>query len=124
MNTKLLLIAAFMLSAAELLGQNDSTIYRFGLPIPEDDTTRQFPPTDFEPESRMLAVPASELPEEVLEALTTEDQYQGWRDTSVYFEKNTGLYRVPVKSKDGIRIFGLNKKGEPVTFDMVTERPE
>ena len=124
MNTRLLLIAALMISAAELLGQNDSTIYRFGLPIPEDDTARNFPATDIEPETKMMAVPASELPAEVLEALTSQDQYEGWRDTTVYYEKNTGLYRVPVKDKDGIRIFGLNKEGEPVTFDMVTEPPD
>lgn len=124
MNTKLLLLVAFMLSAAELPGQNDSTKYRFGLPVSEDDTTRNFPPTDLDPETRMLAVPASELPAKVLESLTTEDQYKGWRDTTVYFEKNTGLYRVPVKSKDGIRIFGLNREGKPVTFDIVTEAPE
>lgn len=124
MNTKLLLLAACMLSAAELLGQNDSTKYRFGLPVSEDDTARHFPPTDFAPETRIQVVPASELPEEVLEALTTEEQYEGWRDTLVYFEKNTGLYRVPVKRKDGIRIFGLNKRGKPVTFDIVTQAPE
>ena len=124
MNSKLLLIAAFMLSAADLLGQNDSTVYRFGLPVGEEDTTRHFPATDMEPETKMIAVPVSELPAEVLEALTSEDQYEGWRDTTVFFEQNTGLYRVPVKSKDGIRIFGLNKRGDPVTFDIVTEPPE
>ena len=124
MNTKLLLIAAFTIFAADVPAQNDSTKYRFGLPVGEDDTTRHFPVTDMEPETTMIAIPADELPEKVLKALTREDQYKGWRDTTIYLEKNTGLYHVPLKTEDGIHIFGLNKDGDPVTFDVVTERPE
>jgi hypothetical protein len=124
MKTRLLLIAAFTLFAVELVAQNDSTEYRFGLPVGEDDTTSNFPPGDIAPENRMIAVPVNQLPEKVLKALTSEEQYDGWRDTTVYLEKNTGLYHVPVKTQDGIRIFGLNKDGHPVTFDVVTEPPK
>jgi len=122
MKTRLLLIAAILASAIQLLAQNDSTVYRFGLPVTEDDTTRQFPAVDMEPQNKLVAVRANELPKKVLRALNREEQYHGWRDTTVYFEKNTGLYHVPVKHEDGVRVFGLNADGHPVTFDVVTER--
>ena len=112
---------AFIIAAPESLAQNDSTRYRFGLPVGESDTTRNSPLIDVEPENKLMAVPMSDLPKKVLRALKSEDQYQGWRDTTVYYERNTGIYHVPVKSEDGIRVFGLTKDGHPVTFDIVTE---
>ena len=115
-----LLIAA-LLASAPLFAQNDSTIYRFGLPITEDDTAEQFLQSDRIPRNEWRAVPLRELPEKVLEAITEEDQYEGWRDSTVYFEKNTGLYLVPVQREDGVRIYGLNENGNPVTFDMISE---
>ena len=121
MKTKLLLIAAILMSATHLLAQNDSTVYRFGLPITEDDTTRQFPPADIEPENKMVAVRVNDLPKKLLKTLNSEEQYAGWRDTTIYFQKNTGLYHVPVKREDGVTVFGLNEEGHPVTFDVVTQ---
>src|SRR5688500_14868638 len=110
MKRKPLLIAAILMSATQLLAQDDSTVYRFGLPITEDDTTTQFPPADMEPANKLVVVPMNDLPKKLLRTLNREEQYAGWRDTSVYFEKNTGLYHVPVKHEDGVRVFGLNEE--------------
>ena len=114
------LVVAALLAAAPLFAQNDSTVYRFGLPISEDDTAGQFLERDPIPRNEWKAV--RDLPEEVLEAITEEDQYKGWRDSTVYFEKNTGLYLVPVEREDGVRIYGLNENGNPVTFDIISEQ--
>jgi hypothetical protein len=99
----------------------DSTVYRFGLPVSNDDTTGQFLQDDQIPRDEWKAIPLDDLPAEVLEAITEENQYKGWRDSTVYFEKNTGHYLVPVDEEDGLRIYGLNEDGEPVTFDIIDE---
>ena len=116
------LVVADLLAAGPLFAQNDSTVYRFGLPISEDDTAGQFLQSDRIPRNEWKAVPVRDLPEEVLEAITEEDQYKGWRDSTVYFDKNTGLYLVPVEREDGVRIYGLNENGNPVTFDIISEQ--
>ncbi|HEU5148041.1 MAG TPA: hypothetical protein VFT90_15045 [Chryseosolibacter sp.] len=118
MKAKGFLIAA-LLTSSQLFAQNDSTVYRFGLPVSEDDTAGQFLQTDRIPENDWKAVPLKDLPKGVLEAIKEQKQYKGWRDSTVYFEKNTGLYLVPVEREDGIRIYGLNENGNPVTFDMI-----
>lgn len=106
-----------------MYAQGDSTVYRFGLPVSDDDTARQFLQRDMEPRNELTAVPVKNLPREVLEALDSEDQFEGWRDSIVYYQENTGRYVVPVKADDGIRIYGVNKNGKAVTFDMISESP-
>ena len=113
-----LLIAALLFASVPLFAQNDSTVYRFGLPVSDDDTTGQFLQSDRIPRNTWKAVPLKDLPKKVREAITEEELYEG-RDSIVYFERNTGLYLVPVERDDGIRIYGLNENGNPVTFDMV-----
>ena len=120
---KTFLFVAALLLCGSVYGQEDSTIYRFGLPVSNDDTARQFLERDMEPRNELTEVPVNELPDEVLEALDSQDQYKGWRDSTVYYEENTGHYLVHVKREDGIRVFGLSENGEVVTFDMVTESP-
>lgn len=115
------LIAALLVSTA-LFAQNDSTVYRFGLPVSEDDTTGQFLQSDRIPEDSWRALPLIEVPEDVLEAIRERKQYAGWEDSTVYYDKDTELYLIPVEREDGIRIYGLNKHGKPVTFDMVEPR--
>lgn len=119
---KILLIAALIVTSTTLWAQeSDSTVYRFGLPVSNDDTTRQFLQDDRIPRNEWKAVPVDDLPSEVLEAITEGDQYKGWRDSTVYYEENTGHYIVPVEAEDGLRIYGLSEDGEPVTFDMISE---
>lgn len=115
----LFLAALVMLSINVWAQETDSTVYRFGLPVSDDDTTEQFLQADRIPGNEWKAIPVDDLPSEVLEAITEGSQYQGWRDSTVYFEKNTGHYLVPVEGEDGLRIYGLNEDGEPVTFDII-----
>src|SRR3989337_3846222 len=95
-------IAAFLFAGAtSVFSQEDSTQYINGLPVSEYDTVQQFLPGDLEPKNRLTEVPPNALPSAVLEALKKEDQYKGWQDSTVYFESNTGLYLVPVKTNGG-----------------------
>ena len=116
-------VALFLVAGmTQVFSQEDSTVYRNGLPISEDDTVRQFLQSDLEPKNKLTEVPPNALPSDLLDVLNKEEQYQGWQDSTVYFESNTGLYLVPVRTEDGVRIYGLNENGKPVTFDEV-DRP-
>lgn len=117
MKSLLLTLAGIILSVASVFSQDDSTRYIFGIPV-EADSVQDFPDQDFRPENQARPVPVNALPAEVRESLNAP-QYQGWQDSTVYFQENTGLYIVPVRYEKGIRIFGLNAKGEPVTYDEV-----
>lgn len=112
--------ALLSLSVAGAWAQADSTRYINGLPVTGDDTVPNFPPTDFSPKENLVPVKARDLPPQVQAALEKGDQYAGWKDTVVYRDLNTGLFIVPVRDKDEIRIFGLSENGDPVTFDEMS----
>jgi hypothetical protein len=125
MGKTIITIVAFILfSGATGYAQADSTRYIRGLPVSDDDTARQFPQEDLEPQDKIMVVPPYKLPSEVREALENQPQYQGWQDSTVYFDKNTRLYIVPVKNNEGIELYGLNENGEPVTFNVVAKPAE
>lgn len=123
MRTITLPIVILLLCSIAGLAQDDSTRYINGLPVTGDDSLSVTPTEDRPPYNKLIAVPMNKLPKRLRTSLEKESQYEGWQDTTIYRDKNTGLYIVPLRRSDGIRIFGLNKRGDPVTFREVT-RPE
>jgi hypothetical protein len=121
MKRRFLSLATFLLAMIVAKAQNDSTRYINGLPVSEDDTVEQFIDNDLGQKDQIKAVSATELPRKVLKALKKGDQYEGWEDSTIYFDQNTRLYLVPVKYKDGVKTFGINEGGHPVTFDEVAK---
>ena len=111
----------FTFSATFALAQHDSTRYIFGLPVSEDDTA-QVPTDDFEPKNRLTAVAPDQLPEKLREELESKEQYKGWEDSTVYFQNNTGLYLVPIKTDESVKLFGLTENGQPVTYNEIIMR--
>lgn len=103
--------------------QEDSTAYIHGLPVSEDDMAQLFV-SEREQQRQLTPVSADALPKKVLKALRKGRQYEGWQDSLVYFDRNTRLFVVPVKTTDGVKVFGLNEDGNPVTFDEVSPSPE
>ena len=99
------------------LAQEDSTRYIFGLPVSEDDTAQVT--QDLEPKNRLTVVAADQLPQKLREVLESEEQYRGWKDSTVYFQNNTGLYLVPIKNGESVTLFGLTENGQPVTFNEI-----
>ena len=85
-----------ILLAAKSSAQNDSTRYINGLPVTEDDTARQSVQRDIEPKDKLRAVAPEALPADLLKALEDEEQYAGWRDSTVYYDVNTNLYIVHI----------------------------
>ena len=113
--------ALLLLAVFPVFGQDDSTRYIHGLPVSDDDTVRNFPQRDRQPDNRHRALSVRELPSELRKVLDEEPQYEGWRDSTVYLEVNTDLYIVPVKYDGGIKIFGLKENGNPVTYSEVSQ---
>lgn len=117
----LCITAAFVfICTSRAFAQNDSTRYINGLPVSEDDTARQFLQTDLEPKDHLRIVPPDALPSDVLKALERDESYDGWRDSTVYYDRNTSLFLVHIKSAQSVKIIGMNGKGKPVTFNEVT----
>lgn len=108
--------ALLLLGVFPALGQDDSTRYIHGIPVSDDDTVRNFPQRDRDPHNRHRPLSVSDLPSGLRKILDEEPQYDGWRDSTVYYEVNTGLYIVPVKYDGGIKIFGLQEDGNAVTY--------
>lgn len=123
MHKIIIVIAAFVFfGSTPLFSQGDSTKYINGLPVSEDDTAIHEPQRDFEPHNRLRPVTANSLPAKLREILDEEEVYQGWEDTTIYYEKNTDLYIVPIRHRNSVKIFGLTENGDPVTFSEVTNR--
>lgn len=116
--------ACALFSVLELFSQSDSTRYINGLPVSEDDTVQNFLPHDAEPKNERVAVALAALPADLLRSLEKEGLYSGWKDTAVFYDRNTGLYLIHVKKGESLKIFGLNKNGKPVTYDEVSRRRE
>lgn len=120
----LILAAASLMSFASLAQDRDSIQYIHGLPVGEEDTVEQIPADDLGPANKITPVSLDNLPRKLRKELERGSQYDGWKDTTIYYERNTGHYIVPVRSGDGVRIFGLTRQGRPVTYDEVVPLPE
>lgn len=112
--------ACMLYPLAQSFSQNDSTQYINGLPVSKDDTVGNFRTYDAEPKDRIVAVAPDALPADLLTSLERNELYAGWKDTTVYYDANTNLYLVHVKTGESVKIFGLNENGKPVTFSEVS----
>lgn len=114
---RILITTAFILLAATaVVAQEDSTRYINGLPVSEDDTAQRFPQRDLHPKNELAPVQIRDVPAKLLEVLKEEEHYRGWQDSTIYFDSNTGLYLIPIRYAEGVKVYGLNEDGHPVTF--------
>jgi hypothetical protein len=121
MRSLALLIVVLLLCSRAGHAQDDSTRYINGLPVTRNDSIAVTPPEDRPPFNRLIPVAGSKLPKQLRAVLEKESQYEGWEDTTIYLDENTHLYIIALRRIDGIRIFGLNKRGDPVTFREVAD---
>jgi len=112
-------IIVLLIFPAAVFAQDDSIQYRFGLPLPGEDSIVDSSEPDRPPYRRIEALRYEELPEDLVRALDKQAIYEGWRDTLIYFDPASKLYIVPVPYANGIRIFRMNARGKPVAFDDV-----
>jgi hypothetical protein len=98
--------------------QDDSTRYEWGLPVTNDDTAKSFPAQDFYPPQKLKSMVPALLPKRVLKALTKEQQYRGWETGELYYDENTGYYVIHIPRGNNIHVFGLDRRGKPVSISI------
>lgn len=113
----ILLTCTALCSAA----QDDSTVYRHGLPVSDDDTVQNFPERDYSPRENVVVVPHSKLPKDLKDELNENAEFKGWQDMPVLFDHNTGRYIVRIKNDTTVTTIGVNKNGKPVTYGVGTQ---
>jgi hypothetical protein len=120
MKTLTLLYCFCVLFKVAASAQGDSTQYIHGLPVTESDTARDFPQRDFLPRENYSLIPAAEMPDKLKEVLGDKSIYKGWEKMRVYLNKNTKLYMIRIVENNVMKIYGLDDRGNPVTFDEVS----
>ncbi len=110
----LLLLPGFMVSGQQK-DLTDSTEYRFGLPISNDDTTGTVR-ADEDPANAWILLQPNQLPKALVHTLRKNDLYKGWERSRLYYDKKIDTYLVRMKDGSSVRTYGFNKNGRPVSF--------
>jgi hypothetical protein len=112
----IIVLSVGLLSFQCTLGQSDSTLYINGLPVTQDDTVRNYPSSDYYPKDKTVVVPSNRLPEKLRTILNREPLYKGWDRLPVLYDKNTDRYTVRVITENDTVFYGLDRKGNPLTY--------
>lgn len=104
-----------VLAVAQQKDLTDSTEFRFGLPISNDDTTKQVR-SDQDPANQWVAVPPSGLPRKLKRALDRNEVYEGWENGKIFFDKSINQYLLRMRNGNAITTYGLAADGSPVSF--------
>jgi hypothetical protein len=111
-----IVLGVSLLSLQYTFAQSDSTLYLNGLPVSQDDTVRNFPSSDYYPKNKPVVISHDKLPERLRAALNREPIYKGWNRLPVLYDKNTDRYTVRVINENDTVFYGLDKKGNPLTY--------
>jgi hypothetical protein len=116
----------YLLSVTILNAQTDTTITDTLDNVRQENLYWQQLPKDLPPYRDSVEISLNDVPKEIQNALRDEPQYLGWEHAKVFYDKNTTIYRVyiPSPAEQSIRIYGLSKAGEPVTFNEVSTKQE
>jgi hypothetical protein len=100
----------------------DSTEYRYGLPISNDDTVKRA--RSDEERARWTAVPINKIPKKLRHTLQKNDVYEGWEKGEVFFDAAIDRYLVRIREEKSVRTYGFSSSGAAVSFteeDVVSE---
>ncbi|HYC86708.1 MAG TPA: hypothetical protein VEB86_15855 [Chryseosolibacter sp.] len=120
MERLLLLGVICLMLASRAWAQDDSIRYRHGIPVTENDTTENDLVEDRYPHERLTRILPENLPSQLRRALERKSVYTGWEKFPVYFNENTNLYIIRIKTDRTIKVFGLNHAGKGVTYDEMS----
>lgn len=93
----------------------DSTEFRFGLPVSNDDTTQRVR-SDQDPANQWIAVDGSSLPKKLKRALDRNEIYEGWEKGELFFDKRINRYLLRMREGNAIRTYGLAADGSATSF--------
>ncbi len=61
-----------------------------------------------------FVVNGNNLPSKMVDVLTREEKYKGWKNSTIYFEKNTEQYLVNIQSANSTRTYRFDKDGNEI----------
>lgn len=93
----------------------DSTEFRYGLPVSNDDTTKRVR-SDLDPANQWLTVEQSKIPKKLRRILNRKDIYEGWEQGDLFFDKSINRYLLRMHDGNVVRTYGLAADGSPVSF--------
>lgn len=104
-----------MIAAAQQKDITDSTEFRYGLPISNDDTTKQVR-SDQDPANQWIAVSASQIPKKLRRTLDRHDVYDGWEKGKIFFDRSINQYLLRMRNGNAITTYGFAADGSSVSF--------
>jgi hypothetical protein len=104
-----------ILVAGQQKDLTDSTEFRFGLPVSNDDTVSRVR-TDEDPANQWVAVKGSEIPKKLRRTLERNEIYEGWERGELLYDKRIDRYLLRMREKNSVRTYGLAADGSPVSF--------
>jgi hypothetical protein len=113
----LFLIVLFlpMLAVAQQKDLTDSTEFRYGLPVSNDDTTKRVR-SDQDPANQWVEVPGSGIPRKLKRALERNDVYEGWEKGKIFYDKSINQYLLRIRNGNAVTTYGFAADGSSVSF--------
>jgi hypothetical protein len=102
-------------AAAQQKDLTDSTEFRFGLPVSDDDTVARVR-SDEDPSNQWIPVKSSAIPKKLRRTLEKNDIYEGWQKGELFFDTRINRYLVRIREGSAVRTYGLAADGSPVSF--------
>jgi hypothetical protein len=104
-----------LIGLAQQKDLTDTTVFRYGLPVSNDDTTKQIR-TDEDLANQWVPVDAKKIPDALRRTLERKEVYDGWEQGQIYYDKSINQYVVRIREAKSIRTYGFSAEGAPVTF--------
>lgn len=111
----LLLLALPFITNGQQKDLTDSTTFRYGLPVSNDDTTREVR-SDQDPANQWILVSKDEIPRKLRRKLERNDLYRGWEKANLYYDRSIDQYLLRLRRGNAIATYGLAADGSPVSF--------
>lgn len=93
----------------------DSTTFRYGLPVSNDDTTRAVR-SELDPANQWILISKDAIPRKLRKKLDRNDVYQGWEKGNLYYDRSIDQYLLRIRNGNAITTYGLAPDGSPVSF--------
>lgn len=114
-NLLLLLFLVPVTGFAQQKDLTDSTTFRYGLPVSNDDTTREVR-SDLDPANQWILVSKDAIPRKLRRKLERNDVYRGWEQGTLYYDRAIDQYLLRIRKGNAITTYGLAADGSAVSF--------
>lgn len=104
-----------LLNLAQQKDLTDTTEFRYGLPISNDDTTERVK-TDEDQYNQWVPIDAQKIPDALKNTLNKKEIYNGWERGQLYYDKRIRQYVVRIREAKSIRTYSFSREGAVISF--------